>query len=375
MAAVPPASVIVINHNYGRFLGAAVDSALAQMSGRAEVVVVDDGSTDESREVLERYGQEIQVVYQQNAGPATAYNTGFAAASGVAICFLDADDMLAPDALRQAAALLRDPGIVKVHWALHAIDAAGLDLGMLDPPGELPEGDLRELTLREGPHSYETSPGSGKAWARTFLERVLPLPAGRGADIMLSAVAPLYGRIGRLKEPQGFRRLHGANNWADMEFDRVVEFDMAAFNAHCELVAEHCRALGIPCDPGRWVRGSWLRRRQLAARDIAETVPPGASFVLIDQAEWGMDRTAGRRAIPFPEVNGEWAGPPPNEEAALQELLRQQHAGATHVVVGWPAFWWLEHYAGLRDHLEQGCTLLIANDRLRVWELRPGSDD
>jgi Glycosyl transferase family 2 len=375
MAADPPASVIVINHNYGRFLAAAVDSALAQMSGGAEVVVVDDGSTDESREVLAGYGPEVRALHQENLGPVAAYNAGFAAARGRCMCFLDADDVLAPEALGQAAALLDDPGVVKVHWPLRVIDATGAELGMLDPAGELPDGDLRELTLREGPHSYETSSGSGKAWSRAFLERVLPLPGRRGADIMLSAVAPLYGRIRRLTEPHGFRRLHGANNWAGMEFDQAAEFDMASYEFHCELVAQHCRFLGIPCHPDRWERGLWLRRRQLAARDIAETLPPGAVFVLIDQAEWGMDGTAGRRAVPFPEIDGEYAGPPGNDERAIRELIRHQRAGATHVVVGWPAFWWLEHYAGLRTHLEGYAALVASNERLQVWELNPSNSD
>ncbi len=101
-------------------------------------------------------------------------------------------------------------------------------------------------------------------------------------------------------------------------------------------------------------------------------IPREAAFVLVDGAEWGMDGTAGRRAIPFPERVGEYGGPPADDEAAVSELERQRRAGASHVVVGWPAFWWLDHYTGLRHHLESTAELVRTNERLRVWDLRNG---
>ncbi len=65
---IPLVSVIVDNFNYGRFLSAAVDSALIQSYSRVEVVVVDDGSTDCSAEVLTRYHDMVSIIFQQNAG-------------------------------------------------------------------------------------------------------------------------------------------------------------------------------------------------------------------------------------------------------------------------------------------------------------------
>jgi len=69
-------SIIIDNYNYGRFLGEAIDSALAQTYPHVEVIVVDDGSTDNSREVIAKYGDRIIPVLKENGGQASAFNAG-----------------------------------------------------------------------------------------------------------------------------------------------------------------------------------------------------------------------------------------------------------------------------------------------------------
>ena len=78
-------SVIINNYNYGHFLGAAIDSALTQTYAPIEVVVVDDGSTDDSRNVIAGYGSRIRAVLKVNGGQASAFNAGFAASTGAVI--------------------------------------------------------------------------------------------------------------------------------------------------------------------------------------------------------------------------------------------------------------------------------------------------
>src|SRR6188768_2225570 len=99
----PLVSIVIDNYNYARFLRAAVDSALAQAYPRVEVVVVDDGSTDDSREVIARYGDRISAVFKPNGGQASAFNAGFAASHGDLVLFLDSDDVLLPSAVAAAA--------------------------------------------------------------------------------------------------------------------------------------------------------------------------------------------------------------------------------------------------------------------------------
>src|SRR5688500_10169891 len=117
----PLASVIINNYNYGRYLGAAIDSALAQTYPHTEVVVVDDGSTDDSRQVIAGYGERVVPVLKENGGQASAFNAGFAASRGDVVLFLDADDLLLPGAVAAAVAHLADPEVVKVHWPLRVI--------------------------------------------------------------------------------------------------------------------------------------------------------------------------------------------------------------------------------------------------------------
>ena len=99
-------SLIVATFNHGRFLAEALDSAIAQTLKGVEIVVVDDGSTDDTPSVLARYAGRIRVIRQPNRGLAAARNTGLAAARGTYVSFLDADDVLMPTKLAEQVAVL-----------------------------------------------------------------------------------------------------------------------------------------------------------------------------------------------------------------------------------------------------------------------------
>lgn len=90
------ASIVVLCHNYARFLPEAIESALAQEYPNVEVLVIDDGSTDDSVEVASRYGERVRVLVQENQGLARTCNRGARAASGEWFLFLSADDRLEP---------------------------------------------------------------------------------------------------------------------------------------------------------------------------------------------------------------------------------------------------------------------------------------
>jgi len=92
----PLISVIIPNHNYARFLSATIESVLKQSVGNLDLIIVDNGSTDDSREVISRYGKELTKIYQEDLGQASARNTGLSHARGDLISFLDADDYWEP---------------------------------------------------------------------------------------------------------------------------------------------------------------------------------------------------------------------------------------------------------------------------------------
>ena len=123
MSENPKTSIIINNYNYGRFLADAIESALAQTYQNTEIIVVDDGSTDESRDLIGRYGNRIIAVLKGNGGQASAYNAGFAVATGDIVCFLDSDDTLSETAMTEAAAAFQDSQLVKVEWQLEIMDA------------------------------------------------------------------------------------------------------------------------------------------------------------------------------------------------------------------------------------------------------------
>ncbi len=99
-------SVVIATFNHARFLPAALDSALAQTLAGVEVIVVDDGSTDDTPAVLSRYARRVRVIRQANRGLAAARNAGLAVARGTYVSFLDADDVVMPTKLAEQMALL-----------------------------------------------------------------------------------------------------------------------------------------------------------------------------------------------------------------------------------------------------------------------------
>jgi hypothetical protein len=228
-ASLPAVDIVVNNHDYGRFLGAAIESALGQTHPRVNVIVVDDGSTDESRDVIETFGDRICPVLKENGGQASAFNAGLDRATGDVVIFLDADDMLEPIAAERVAELFHErPSLAKVHYRLAVVDAGGIATGEIKPSPHipLPQGDLREATARF-PFDLARPATSGNAFSAAVLRRIAPIPtAGRtAADWYVVYVAALFGPVGAIDEPLGRYRVHGANEHArgagSLEFDHI----------------------------------------------------------------------------------------------------------------------------------------------------------
>jgi O-methyltransferase len=122
---------------------------------------------------------------------------------------------------------------------------------------------------------------------------------------------------------------------------------------------------------------TWYEARRTTERlhqaicDVAAAMPAGETLLLVDQGQWGVDGAfGGCRTLPFPEHDGEYWGPPADDAAAIAELERLRRAGARFIAFGWPAFWWLDYYAGLRDFLRSRFRCLLENDRLVLFDLR-----
>jgi glycosyltransferase involved in cell wall biosynthesis len=142
-------SVVIPCFNYGRFLGAAIESVLAQAYPEIEVTVVDDGSTDETRSVAAAY-ESVHYVWQPNRGLSDARNHGVALATGEFMLFLDADDQLSPDAIET---LVREldacPECAFVYGHQQLIDERGAPI-----TADAEERAWYQTCLHEDPYAY-----------------------------------------------------------------------------------------------------------------------------------------------------------------------------------------------------------------------------
>lgn len=253
--AAPLVSIIINNYNYGRFIRDAIESALRQSYGRIEVLVVDDGSTDDSREIIESYGERLIPVFKANGGQASAFNAGFAHSRGDIVIFLDADDELLPDTVeRVAKAFDDDPDLVKVQYRLEIVTTEGAPTGNFTPPAglPLPSGDLRKHILRF-PDDVRTPPASGNAFHAAALREIMPMPlnGGRtGADRYLFNLVPLFGTVVSLPSTGGRYRAHGSNSFysSSLSLDRVRD-NITRTVFYREYLFKHAQRLGLPHVP------------------------------------------------------------------------------------------------------------------------------
>src|SRR5262245_31985364 len=124
-------SVIIPTYNHAGFLTAAIESVLAQTLKPSEVIVVVDGSTDDTCSVLLAFEDKVRVVNQKNLGVSAARNNGARVARGSLLAFLDSDDVWLPEKLsHQFQRFQRDPELGLVHCGLQYIDQQGVVIGL-----------------------------------------------------------------------------------------------------------------------------------------------------------------------------------------------------------------------------------------------------
>ena len=376
MNPAPLVSIVVNNYNYASFLKEAIGSALAQTWPHKEVIVVDDGSTDDSHRVIAGFDRRIVSIFKQNGGQASAFNAGFERCRGEIVVFLDADDALLPEAIAHAVEPLRDRRVVKVHWPLLEIDGEGNHLGRLHKQ-KLIEGDFSAELIRRGPVALTQSPTSGNAWARWFLEQVMPLPEHvdkHGADGFLKKLCPIFGELRRLDEPQGLYRVHPANYGGGRGPAFEIRRGLDRYPGYCRLLAQHLRQRDVPFDLTNWIgptsQYAWLRSFVTAFDELGVTVPRDETVILIDNDDLGTSILPGRRVVSFLEREGTYCGPPPDAVQAIEELERLRAEGAQMLVLAFSAFWWCEAYPELFEYLRSRYACVLDNERLLVLDLR-----
>jgi hypothetical protein len=208
----PTLSVIVNNYNHERFLPEAIDSVLALDMQLAEIVVVDDGSTDGSRAVVAGYGDRIVPVLQANAGQLRACMNALARTTGDYVYLLDADDKVDPAFARHVPeALAARPAKLQFRLASLSADGQPLPSAFPDyPPGYDTARALRDM---EGWGLYLSPPTSGNVFRRDVLERVAATVVDyeSAVDGLALYLAPTMGEVVTMDRALAWYRLHGSN--------------------------------------------------------------------------------------------------------------------------------------------------------------------
>ena len=248
-------SVIIANYNYRNFVGAAISSALAVDWPDKEVIVVDDASTDDSRSIIEHFRDRVAAHFRPKSGQLGAHMFGFEQSAGDVIIFLDADDLLEPEVMRQVARVWR-LGVSKVQFRMNLIDSAGAQLGSAIP--QFPPKDdpkmLRRAYLRT--MAYTTPPGSGNAYSREFVRAAFGFGATiPESDAILLTLAPILGDVLSIRRPLARYRTHAAS------FGGMRSLDISKLRKQLNQDLDRARLfvkvsrqlkLSIPHDPLRY---------------------------------------------------------------------------------------------------------------------------
>ena len=159
---MPKVSIVIPTYNRARYVTEAIDSVLSQTFLDYEVIVVDDGSTDNTKDVLRRYGDKIRYMYQPNSGVGAARNAGVRSAVGEWLAFLDSDDIWLPEYLScQMEQASQNPSAHTLMTNSVRFEADGSSLNVFQHYGiDYPETDKNGLCLIERPLSLILQKGN-----------------------------------------------------------------------------------------------------------------------------------------------------------------------------------------------------------------------
>jgi len=222
----PLVSVVMANYNYGHMIEDAIQSVVEQTYGRFELIVVDDGSTDDSAKVVQRFVDKdtrITLIEQDNAGQGGAWNTAFARCRGDVICLLDSDDLYEPGKLQAVVnAFEQSPDAGMVQHPLQVVDPNNQPLQVIPFLSRLEEGWLGPTVLRRGGR-WCFMPTSALAYRMEIARQFFPMDVKRFrgcADALLFTAGPLLTRVRVVPKPLARYRVHGTNLMSSGEADR-----------------------------------------------------------------------------------------------------------------------------------------------------------
>jgi len=216
----PSVSVIINTYNYGHFIDIAIDSILAQTFDKddMEIIVVDDGSTDDTPARLKKYEGRVFCIRKENGGQASALSIGITHAKGEIIALLDSDDYWVPDKLKVAVDYFKNNSSLDIFYHnLQIVDISGIpakpyytDIPAASTPEKINTASFLRGFLRTFP------PTSGMTFRKSCFDKIMPIPDYYKicADTYIHFLAYLNAReILFVPDMYGCYRVHGSNNF------------------------------------------------------------------------------------------------------------------------------------------------------------------
>lgn len=223
----PTFSIVIDNYNHERFLEQAIDSCLTQTLKAHEIIIVDDGSTDSSRNLLKKYEEisHVKIILQENQGLEAALQKGFDHCTGDWLLGLDADDYYLPDCLKTLAAVLHED-VSLIYFRAHVIDVTGRISKEVVPQGPLhSKGDMVQSQIVDGFH-HSFPPQSFNCYPLKFLREfqiypheVVSMKKEFSCDRYLQFQAVLKGNIVPVDCILGAYRIHDSGHTTQKRTD------------------------------------------------------------------------------------------------------------------------------------------------------------
>ena len=217
----PLVSVLMSNYNYAAYLAEAITSVLTQTYSHFELVVCDDGSTDNSVEIARKFearDSRVRVLVKSNGGQATGFNASFSKCSGEIICLLDSDDVYRPEKLARIVAKFRSAsGAGCVLHRVLRVDGARRPRGPLPLFAQLPTGWFGPRILRTGGILSDLPGSMGLNVRREVALRMFPMPEDPPLtmcpDQVIQRLVPLLTRLEAIPDCLVEYRVHSRNTY------------------------------------------------------------------------------------------------------------------------------------------------------------------
>ncbi len=394
--ATPKVTLTIPTRNQADLLQRCLQSVLAQDHPDFRVVVLDLAVTAQTQAVVQSFNDPRLVYWpsEENIGSYGGWQLALNTDSPY-LCILPDDSWVSPDFLTESIrALEAHPGAAFSAALVRYLDRTGQRLSVQDSqsrPTGLVEG-LEYLHRLVSPSSCTihraavmlrnsalAALGSFEPpHSRQFLDLHLYIGLASRFDVFFIdrelAQLPLHPHEEALDALEGTRSmallaeltdavgsLLGSGRADDPAYRAWLVGRLKSFNQYRASLSR----LLVPS-----LNFAWAERKRLVAEEITTLVPLGDSLILIDEHLLGVPHFPHRRVLPFLERDGVFWGEPPDDPTAIQELERMRAAEAGFLVLAWPAFWWLDYYAGFFRHLKASFPCALNNDRLIAFDLR-----